>query len=129
MFKNMKIMYRSDHETNIQNLSVLSVFQIVKFKNGDCPASDGNRGVCFTGNFLLHDHLPLCHHQDGGHHCEQGCYPNHSLCKAEGPTASRKHICSTIDNFLILTEAECSSKGGVASGSCASGFGVCCVCK
>jgi len=50
----------------------LSVFQIVKFKNGDCPASDGNRGVCFT-------------------------------------------------------EAECSSKGGVASGSCASGFGVCCV--
>ena len=50
----------------------LSVFQIVKFKNGDCPASDENRGVCFT-------------------------------------------------------EAECSSKGGVASGSCASGFGVCCV--
>ena len=29
----------------------------------------------------------------------------------------------------IFTEAECSSKGGVASGSCASGFGVCCVCK
>ena len=34
-------------------LSVLSVFQIVKFKNGDCPASDGNRGVCFTGNLFL----------------------------------------------------------------------------
>ena len=34
-------------------LSVLSVFQIVKFKNGDCPASDGNRGVCFTGNLVF----------------------------------------------------------------------------
>ena len=39
----------------IFHVSVLSVFQIVKFKNGDCPASDGNRGVCFTGQqFLLH---------------------------------------------------------------------------
>ena len=39
----------------IFHFSVLSVFQIVKFKNGDCPASDGNRGVCFTGQqFLLH---------------------------------------------------------------------------
>ena len=53
---------------------VLSVFQIVKFKNGACPASDGNMGTCFT-------------------------------------------------------EAECSSKGGTASGSCASGFGVCCICE
>jgi len=50
----------------------LSVFQIVKFKNDACPASDGNTGVCFT-------------------------------------------------------EAECSAKGGVASGNCASAFGVCCV--
>jgi len=50
----------------------LSVFQIVKFKNEACSASDGNTGVCFT-------------------------------------------------------EAECSAKGGVASGSCASGFGVCCI--
>jgi len=50
----------------------LSVFQIVKFKNGACSADDGNTGVCFT-------------------------------------------------------EAECSAKGGVASGSCASAFGVCCV--
>jgi len=50
----------------------LSVFQIVKFKNGACPASDGNMGVCFT-------------------------------------------------------EAECSAKGGISGGACASGFGVCCV--
>jgi len=50
----------------------LSVFQIVKFQNGACPASDGNVGVCFT-------------------------------------------------------ESECTGKAGVASGSCASGFGVCCV--
>ena len=37
----------------IFHVSVLSVFQIVKFKNGDCPASDGNRGVCFTGQYFL----------------------------------------------------------------------------
>ena len=30
---------------------------------------------------------------------------------------------------FTFSEAECSSKGGVASGSCASGFGVCCVCE
>ena len=40
-------------ELTIFPLSVLSVFQIVKFKNGDCPASDGNRGVCFTGNLVF----------------------------------------------------------------------------
>jgi len=50
----------------------LSVFQIVKFQNGACPASNGDTGVCFT-------------------------------------------------------EAECSGRGGVASGTCASSFGVCCV--
>ena len=53
---------------------VLSIFQIVKFKNEACSADDGNTGVCFT-------------------------------------------------------EAECSAKRGVASGSCAAAFGVCCVCK
>ena len=53
-------------------ISVLSVFQIVKFKNEACPASSGETGVCFT-------------------------------------------------------EAECAAKGGVASGNCASAFGVCCV--
>jgi len=52
----------------------LSVFQIVKFNNDMCSASDGNMGVCFT-------------------------------------------------------EAECSAKGGVATGACASSFGVCCVFK
>lgn len=31
------------------------------------------------------------------------------------------------DTGLCYTEAECTSKGGVASGSCASSFGVCCV--
>lgn len=52
----------------------LSVFQIVKFNNEMCPASDGNMGVCFT-------------------------------------------------------EAECTAKGGVATGACAETFGVCCVFK
>lgn len=52
----------------------LSVFQIVKFSNGMCSATDGNMGVCFT-------------------------------------------------------EAECTAKGGVATGACASAFGVCCVFK
>lgn len=58
--------------SNNRDEKFLSVFQIVKFKNDACPASDGNMGVCFT-------------------------------------------------------EAECSAKGGVASGNCASAFGVCCV--
>ena len=34
-----------------------------------------------------------------------------------------------LKNTFTFSEAECSSKGGVASGSCASGFGVCCVCE
>jgi len=58
--------------SNNRDEKFLSVFQIVKFKNDACPASDGNTGVCFT-------------------------------------------------------EAECAAKGGVASGNCASAFGVCCV--
>jgi len=51
---------------------LFSVFQIVKFNNEACTASDGNTGVCFTAN-------------------------------------------------------ECTAKGGVATGTCAEGFGQCCV--
>ena len=47
---------KTGYDINVCDFSVLSVFQIVKFQNGDCPASDGNRGVCFTGLFLLQDH-------------------------------------------------------------------------
>jgi len=50
----------------------LSIFQIVKFANDACNATDGNFGTCFTA-------------------------------------------------------AECTTKSGVATGNCASGFGVCCV--
>ena len=32
-------------------------------------------------------------------------------------------------DFLLLYSEECSSKSGVNEGSCASGFGVCCVSK
>jgi len=52
----------------------LSVFEIVKFNNDMCSASDGNMGVCYT-------------------------------------------------------EKECNKKGGVATGSCAKDYGVCCVFK
>ncbi len=31
--------------------------------------------------------------------------------------------------FLIVRREECSNKGGTSSGSCASGFGVCCISK
>lgn len=34
---------------------------------------------------------------------------------------------STQLNGTCFTSAECSSNGGVGSGTCASGFGVCCV--
>jgi hypothetical protein len=36
---------------------------------------------------------------------------------------------STGDNGTCMTTAECSGRGGVASGPCANGYGVCCVCK
>ena len=36
---------------------------------------------------------------------------------------------SSGDNGTCLTTAECSDRGGVASGPCANGYGVCCVCK
>jgi len=52
----------------------LSVFEIVKFNNEMCSASDGNMGVCYT-------------------------------------------------------EKECTSKGGIATGTCAAEYGVCCVFK
>ena len=31
--------------------------------------------------------------------------------------------------MLVNFSEECSNKGGVNAGSCASGFGVCCTCK
>jgi len=51
---------------------MFSVFQIVRFNNDPCMATDGNMGTCYTA-------------------------------------------------------AECSAKGGVATGMCASNYGVCCV--
>jgi hypothetical protein len=36
---------------------------------------------------------------------------------------------SSGDNGTCVTSAECSDRGGVASGPCANGYGVCCVCK
>ena len=47
--RGIKRLHKNWMQKVIFHVSVLSVFQIVKFKNGDCPASDGNRGVCFTG--------------------------------------------------------------------------------
>ena len=40
-------------------------------------------------------------------------------------------MCNATDGNMgvCYTEAECSAGGGVATGSCASAFGVCCVCK
>ena len=32
-------------------------------------------------------------------------------------------------NNIFAFREECSSKGGTNDGSCASGYGVCCVCK
>merc|ERR1739848_650009 len=45
-------------------------------------------------------------------------FPN-DLCVGTESGATRNGTC--------YTSAECSTKGGTASGSCASGFGVCCV--
>ena len=33
------------------------------------------------------------------------------------------------DQGVCYTEAECQARDGTSSGSCASGFGVCCSCK
>lgn len=38
-------------------------------------------------------------------------------------------ITASGDNGTCLTPADCSQKGGRASGSCAAGFGSCCICK
>jgi len=65
---------KSVAQTSNREDRFLSLFQIVKFNNGVCDASDGTHGVCFT-------------------------------------------------------EAECAAKGGVATGSCAQTYGVCCTFK
>lgn len=36
---------------------------------------------------------------------------------------------ATGDNGTCLTAADCAQKGGKASGSCAAGFGSCCICE
>ncbi len=46
-----------------------------------------------------------------------GRFPN-------GPCAGGNNMIGT-----CYTEAECESRGGTNGGTCASGFGVCCVCK
>jgi len=63
-----------DLPTSDREDKLFSVFQIVKFNNEECAASDGNSGVCFTAQ-------------------------------------------------------ECTARGGVATGTCAAGFGSCCVFK
>ena len=41
-----------------------------------------------------------------------------------GPCAGGNNM-----NGTCYTEAECESRGGTNGGTCASGFGVCCICK
>lgn len=36
---------------------------------------------------------------------------------------------SSGDNGTCLTGSECQDRGGVASGTCANGYGVCCLCE
>ena len=45
------------------------------------------------------------------------------------PNSACTSTSSTYSNGTCLTNSECSSKGGSAQGNCASGFGVCCICK
>ena len=61
-------------KSTINVVSVLSMFNIVQFKNDPCPISDSEEGICYR-------------------------------------------------------EDECTQKGGVARSKCASGFGICCLCK
>ena len=32
-------------------------------------------------------------------------------------------------SWVVSFRGECEERGGIAQGSCASGFGVCCICK
>lgn len=43
--------------------------------------------------------------------------------------ANQGCLASSGENGTCLTEQECTSKGGIISGPCASNFGVCCLCK
>ena len=38
-------------------------------------------------------------------------------------------VTSAFNNGTCYTKSDCANRGGVAQGSCASGFGVCCYCK
>ena len=38
-------------------------------------------------------------------------------------------LTSAMNNGTCYTKTDCANRGGVAQGSCASGFGVCCYCK
>ena len=72
--------------------------------------------MVFTSNSLFFQHKI-------DQHCElhnwvffSSSFPN-DVCKAG------------TKNGTCYTQAECTERNGEESGSCASGFGVCCVCK
>lgn len=70
----LTIGHAQEEEGNTRDKKLISVFQVVKFKNDVCKGNNARNGTCFTS-------------------------------------------------------AECSNIGGASSGSCADGFGVCCVVK
>lgn len=62
---------------------------------------------------------------------EEECNALHSEKKGECDVVSR-HYCVMFVVFTLgicLNAYECRIQGGKSSGSCALGFGVCCVCK
>ena len=95
-------------KTSTTSLTV-PVFQVVRFPNDVCISSGAKNGTCYTTKVigLIYVHL-------------------REKFSLNYQTSFQTQNYSLI---LLFFSEECSSKGGVNAGSCASGFGVCCTCK
>ena len=58
------------------------------------------------------------------------CFSFGKLEKDETINSLQNEPCQgTTRNGTCYAQNECSDKGGTSSGSCADGYGVCCICK
>ena len=90
-------------------LSFSSLFQVTNFPNDECAASNGLNGTCLSG-------------------VSSKSKISHLLCPVPYCTVLLYRAvpyCTIL--YIVHYQSECSGLGGLSSGSCALGFGTCCV--
>ena len=65
----------------------------------------------------------------GGYLFSGASVPEPSMVGRNCKKTQKSSAVTSFTNSYSFYREECSTKGGASDGSCASGFGVCCVCK